>query len=546
MGKNYHEAFAPPFANQGAVSEQIVVVGGGTMGVGIALAVARGGYDVELVEPQDEARQRGREYIARETQRSGDPSIAERIAWKPTIPQRSDAAVAIEAVVERYEIKRAVFIALAQALGADALLATNTSSLPVADLADVVAQPERVLGLHFFNPPTRMALVEVVRAPQTSDDALERAFELIERIGKNPVVAADTPGFIVNRVARPYYLQALRALDRGVASAQELDALARGVGFRMGPFELIDLIGLDINLATSESIYARTSAARLAPVALQREMVAQGLLGRKSGEGFYNYRDGNPPRFDPAAALPEPQANDDESVAVIGFGGVADEFAHVIQERFARTERIENDEALDELSPETTILVDVGDGASDRSEVIAQLDARLGAETVLFADAYATDLAECARRLRHPERLVGYGVLASLADQRVVEIVDSEAASDDSLELAQDFFASLGKGTVLVEDAAGLFLGRTVGSVVNEAIIAVQEHVAVPDDIDAAMRLGANYPIGPIAWGREIGGARVTRILKRLADAEGEAFAPHRALWVLDVESVPESDEAAR
>jgi len=527
------------------MAERIMVVGGGTMGVGIALAAARGGYDVEIVEPQDAARRRGLEYLAREAQRD-ESSIAERITWTSSIAPRSGTTAAIEAVPERFEIKRDVFMALANALDGEALLATNTSSLSVADLADVVPEPQRVLGLHFFNPPTRMALVEVVRALQTSDDTLERAVELVERIGKNAVVTADTPGFIVNRVARPYYLQALRALQRGVASSQELDALARGAGFRMGPFELIDLIGLDVNLATSESIYARTSAARLAPAALQREMVARGLLGRKSGEGFYNYRDGNPPRFDPAATLADSRQNDEESVAVIGVGGVADEFAQAIEPRYARISRIENDEVLDDLSPDTTILVDVGDGSSDRSEIIAQLDQRLGAETVLFADAYATDLAVCVQQLRHPERLVGYGVLASLEGQRVVEIVDSDAASDDSLELAQEFFGSLDKGVVLVEDAAGLFLGRTVGSIVNEAMIAVQERVASPDDIDAAMRLGANYPVGPIAWGREIGGARLTRILRRLADAEGEAFAPHRSLWVLDVESAPESDEATQ
>jgi 3-hydroxybutyryl-CoA dehydrogenase len=138
---------------------------------------------------------------------------------------------------------------------------------------------------------------------------------------------------------------------------------------------------------------------------------------------------------------------------------------------------------------------------------------------------------------------VGYGVLGSLAHQRAVEIVDSEAASDDALELAQEFFATLGKGAVLVEDLPGLFLGRTVGSIVNEAMIAVHEQIASPDDIDTAMQLGANYPNGPIAWGREIGGARLTRILRRLADEEGEAFAPHRSLWVLDAEPAPQPAE---
>jgi 3-hydroxybutyryl-CoA dehydrogenase len=138
--------------------------------------------------------------------------------------------------------------------------------------------------------------------------------------------------------------------------------------------------------------------------------------------------------------------------------------------------------------------------------------------------------------MRHPERLVGYGTLGSLASQQAVEIVDSEAVSDDALETGQELFAAIGKGVVLVEQSPALYLGRTVGSIVNEAMIAVAEDVASTDDIDTAMRLGANYPVGPIAWGREIGGARITRILKRLAQAEGEAFAPHRSLWMLDAE----------
>jgi 3-hydroxybutyryl-CoA dehydrogenase len=393
-----------------------------------------------------------------------------------------------------------------------------------------------VLGLHFFNPPPRMQLVEVVRAPQTSDDSIERAFEIATRMGKNFVLAADTPGFIVNRVARPFYLQALRALEAGVASAEELDAVARGVGFRMGPFELMDLIGLDVNLATTESVYARTEAERLAPVELQRRMVAEGLLGRKAGAGFYAYRNGKNERFEPSAEAPKGDRDSDESIVVLGFGGVADELADAVATRYARAARIENDELLDDLSYDATIVIDVGDGSSDRGDVVAHLGAVLGPETVIFVDAYATDLAACARRMRHPGRLIGYGILGSLSEQSAVEIVDSEAASDDSLELAQEFFANLGKATVLVADAPGLFLGRSVGSIVNEAMIAVHENVASPEDVDTALLLGANYPHGPIAWGREIGGARLTRILKRLALAQGEAFAPHRSLWVLDVE----------
>jgi 3-hydroxybutyryl-CoA dehydrogenase len=546
MGESTDEAFAAPLAKCGFMAERVLVVGGGTMGAGIALVAATAGCDVEIVEPQSGARERALAEIEREAQRSGDPSIAQRIAWLDAIPAHSDARLAIEAVPERYDLKCEVFAALSTALASDALLATNTSSLSVTELADVASNPQRVLGLHFFNPPLRMALVEVVAAPQTGDDAIERAFEIVERFGKSAVLTSDTPGFIVNRVARPYYLQSLRALEREVASAPELDALARAAGFRMGPFELMDLIGLDVNLATSESLYARTEAERFEPVALQREMVADGLLGRKSGAGFYTYRDGRAERFEISVPPADGHLIGDEIVAVVGFGNLAHEMMELLEQQYRNVQHIGNDDLLDELSVETTIVVDASDGAADRGEVVAALDTLLGPQCVLFADAYATDLGACAKRMRHPERLVGYGLLGSLTAQRAVEIVNAETVSDDALELAQELFESIGVGSVLVEDVPGLFLGRTVGSIVNEAMIAVAEQVASPEDVDAAMRLGANYPIGPIAWGREIGGARLSRILKRLAEAEGEQFAPHRSLWVLDLEESAQAEESAR
>jgi 3-hydroxybutyryl-CoA dehydrogenase len=525
--------------------DRMLVVGGGTMGSGIALAGAAGGYDVEIVEPQPAARERALLMLEREAQRLGDPSLPDKIRWSESIARPCDAAFAIEAVPERFELKAEVFGALVQALAPDALLATNTSSLAVGDLADIVPHPERVVGLHFFNPATRMELVEVVCAPQTSDAALARAYEIAARLRKTPVLASDTPGFIVNRVARPYYLQALRALERGVASAEELDALARDAGFRMGPFELMDLIGLDVNLATTESIFRRTDAARFAPVGLQANMVAQGLLGRKSGAGFYSYRDGKAERWEPTLAPRSSEGNAAETVVVLGYGSRADEIAERVADVYAHVTRVENDDFLERIPADATIVIDAGDGTSDRGEIVAELDSLLDAESVFFVDAYATDLRVCARRLRHPERVAGYGLLGSLEAQNAVEIVDTDTVSDDTLELAQELFASLGKGAVLVEDVPGLFLGRTVGSIVNEAMIAVAQEVASADDVDTAMRLGANYPIGPIAWGREIGGARVQRILKRLADAEGEEFAPHRSLWLLDVPEPPETEESS-
>jgi 3-hydroxybutyryl-CoA dehydrogenase len=545
MSTAIDEAFAPPVSKSRPVEERILIVGAGTMGAGIAYVAAHGGYNVDLVEPDPATRERAVASIKSGAERAKDAEAPGRVRMLDAIPSASDARIAIEAVSEKFEVKRDVFVALAAALPPDALLATNTSSLSVGQLAALVPHPERVLGLHFFNPPAAMKLVEVVHAEVTSDEAIERAYAFVERIGKTAALAADTPGFIVNRVARPFYLQSMRALAADVASIPELDALARAAGFRMGPFELMDLIGLDVNLAVSESIYERTDCARLIPVEMQREMVRQGRLGRKSGVGFYDYSGGAPDRLDLALEVPQDEPNDDERVAIVGFGARADEVAELLELRYTHVQRVENDELLDELNVEATIVVDAGGGTADRGEVIAELDSLLGPETVFLVDAYATDLKTCGARLKHPERVVGFGVLGSFQSQRAVEIVDSEVVSDDALALAQELFESIGKGVVLVEDVPGLFLGRVVGSIVNEAVVAVHENVADADDIDVAMRLGTNYPIGPISWGREIGGARVTRILQRVADVEGEAFAPHRSLWVLDVEEEGETEPVA-
>ena len=508
------------------------------MGAGIALVAARAGFAVELIEPDAAMRARASERIQKEAQRAGMPEAAARIAMHAALPTATSATFAVEAAPERLDVKRAIFAQLAALLPATAVLATNTSSLAVAEIAAAVPARERVVGLHFFNPPALMELVEVVRAPETDDATLERAAEFVRAIGKTAVLASDTPGFIVNRVARPFYLQALRALEAGRASVAELDALARGIGFRMGPFELMDLIGLDINLATTESIYERTHAQRLAPVALQAEMVAANRLGRKTKAGFYDYSAGVPAR-EIASPPPASERDDREHAIVVGFGGAALELRERLGNAFAHVATIANDDLLDELPMNATIVFDTGDGVSDRTDVIRGLDTLLPPETVIFVDAYASDVEALGEKLAHPERLVGYGVLGSLSGQACVEIVDGSWTGDDALELAQETFERLGKRVVLVENAPGLFLGRVVCSIINEAVCAVQEGVASADDVDLAMRLGTNYPIGPIAWGREIGGTRVSHILRRLAAREGNQYAPNRALWILDAQDVP-------
>jgi 3-hydroxybutyryl-CoA dehydrogenase len=513
------------------------------MGAGIAYVAARGGFTVELIEPDPAARDRAMARIAKDAERGGDDAVLARVAVREAIPPHSNAVIAIEAVPERLDLKRNVFAALDAALAPGALLATNTSSLSVAEIARTTSRPQEVVGLHFFNPPAAMKLVEIVETDVSSDAAIDRARAFVERIAKTGVICADTPGFIVNRVARPFYLQSMRALERGVASIEELDALARSVGFRMGPFELMDLIGIDVNFAVSESVYARLESDRLEPRPMQRELVAAGRLGRKTGSGFYTYENGNYARLDLAADISGAATMLEENVSIIGFAGVADELALALEPKCARVQRVMNDDMLDDLDRDATLVIDAGDGFSDRADTLAELDRMLDATTVIFADAYVTDLEALASRLRHPERLVGFGILGALDAQSAVEVVDAQGTDDDGLALAQECFEAIGKAVVLVEDRPGLFLGRVVGGIVNEAMIVVADDVALPDDVDLAMELGVNYPRGPITWGREIGGARIARILQRLALEEGKEFAPHRSLRVLDTD--PENSENA-
>jgi len=278
----------------------IGIIGAGTMGSGIAEVAAMAGFDVLLYDAAPAALsgalERIRENLRRPT-RSGKLSPASATAALARLhPQKQlkplgDAEILIEAAVEDLEIKREIFRRLDAIVSPQAILATNTSSLSVTAIAASTGSPESVIGMHFFNPPTALPLVEVVRSSYTSDATLRRTVDFAIALGKKPIVCHDTPGFIVNRVARPFYGEALRLLGEGVASVETIDRIARlSGGFRMGPFELMDLIGIDVNYAVTRSVYEQFfQEPRFRPHPLQREMVESGRLGRKSKQGFYRY-----------------------------------------------------------------------------------------------------------------------------------------------------------------------------------------------------------------------------------------------------------------
>ena len=279
--------------------QRVGVLGAGTMGAGIAQVAAEAGLDVALLDPVTGAYERARDRIggflerkvARGELHAGMADMAlNRIHESGSVADLAATGFVIEAIPEELDLKRDAFRRLDAAAASSAILATNTSSLSVARIAEATARPERVLGMHFFNPVPLMALVEVIAAPRTDRAVVDATLALARRMGKTPVEAADTPGFIVNRVARPFYLEALRILGEGRAAAPAIDAAMREAGFRMGPFELLDTIGLDVNLAVTESVWKGFGRApRYLPHGLQRVLVEAGRLGRKTGAGIYDY-----------------------------------------------------------------------------------------------------------------------------------------------------------------------------------------------------------------------------------------------------------------
>jgi len=282
---------------------RVGVVGAGTMGAGIAQIAALGGYETRLHDPIPAALETGIERLHGALAKGGAKGLwseadadaaSGRVGAAASLGDLGECDLVVEAAPEDLALKRELFAALAETCGPETILASNTSSLPVTAIAAETPRPERVVGMHFFNPPALMKLVEVVATADSSEDALAATTEVGTRMGRRPIRAKDSPGFIANRLARPFTLESLRMLAAGVADAATIDRVCRlGGGFRMGPFELIDLIGLDVNLSVARSFYSQGGEPeRWRPSAIQERLVGEGRLGRKSGRGFYDYDDG--------------------------------------------------------------------------------------------------------------------------------------------------------------------------------------------------------------------------------------------------------------
>jgi 3-hydroxybutyryl-CoA dehydrogenase len=338
-------------ASRGAI-ERIGILGAGTMGAGIAQVVTESGLIAVVHDPIEGAYERARErtagFLARKVEKGqlGEADATAALArFHPaaSLEELANVDLLVEAIPEDLELKRDAFRRLDAEAAQETILASNTSSLSIAAIASATRHPERVVGMHFFNPVPLMALVEVISGPLTAPAVAEATVAAAHRLGKTPVLAADTPGFIVNRVARPFYLEAMRILGDGSAGVEEIDGAMRDAGFRMGPFELVDTIGNDVNLAVSQATYeAFSQDPRYRPHPVQQTVVDAGRLGRKAGAGFYDYgADGS--RGAPWADLPPtsgPHLSSDRISARI-LAALVNEAASAVADGVASPEAID-------------------------------------------------------------------------------------------------------------------------------------------------------------------------------------------------------------
>ncbi len=479
----------------------IGVIGAGTMGAGIAQVAASYGHRVILFDQNPDAVQRGIDQIdnglskllRREKISAAEhQAILARLQPAAELAALADCQLVVEAIIENLDIKRQLLKQLEAICSDSCILASNTSSISITALAAEMQHPRRLLGMHFFNPAPVMKLVEVVSGIATDPDIAGCVHATASAWGKQAVHAKSTPGFIVNRVARPFYAEGLRLLEEGAADVATLDALIRTAGgFRMGPFELMDLIGHDVNYAVTCSVFdACYQDPRFLPSLTQKALVDSRRLGRKSGCGFYDYgNDVATPSPATAAAVNRPPA----SINVCGDLGPAEPLIDRIRDAGITVNRQSG------IGSEGYIRVG--------SALLALTDGRFASERAAVEDQPELVLFDLALNYRSTERLA-----IAVADQC------SEEAREDAIGLLQALDIAVSQ----LDDVPGLVLMRTVAMLASEAADAVNQGVCSAADADTAMRGGVNYPQGPLAWADSVGPSRIFNCLSNLQQSYGE------------------------
>ncbi|MCW2899644.1 MAG: 3-hydroxybutyryl-CoA dehydrogenase [Streptosporangiaceae bacterium] len=522
---------------------RVGVVGLGTMGAGIAEVVARGGYDVVGVEVDEAALARGRAHLESSTGRAvrrgklteeDQAAILHRIAPATDFTALGDCDLVIEAVPERLALKRTVFAELDRVCRPDAVLATNTSSLSVTDIAVTTERRAAIVGVHFFNPAPVMKLVEVIGTVLTEEGNVARVAEFVRGLGKVPVTIGDRAGFIANRLLFGYLNQAAWMYDSGHASRADIDtAMKAGAGLPMGPLTLLDLIGLDTSLEVLEAVYRETRDRRHAPAPILRQLVTAGLLGRKTGRGFYAYdkpgsavvADG-PAEASPQDHSPEPgsQAAGPPLVGIIGSEDVALSLIEAVA-RAGREVRFVSSDRPHELAG-CDLLIEAGaEGPEAKRALIAALDdvARPGAVVATVASTVPViDIATASAR---PGKVVGLHVAEP--GTQVVEIVSTVLSDPDTVTRAVALAEGLGLRPVRCRDRAGFIIDALRFPYLNDAVRMMDAGYADAESIDAAMTLGCGYPMGPITDLGRLGAERADGVLRALyAETREPALAP--------------------
>ncbi|MFJ2554997.1 MULTISPECIES: 3-hydroxyacyl-CoA dehydrogenase [unclassified Streptomyces] len=485
----------------------VAVAGTGTMGQGIAQVALVAGHPVRLYDAVPGRAGQAAATIAGRLDRlvakgrldpaARDAAVA-RLLPAADLAELADAALVIEAVLEELSAKRELFAALEDVVADDCLLATNTSSLSVTAVAGALRLPGRLMGTHFFNPAPLLPLVEVVSGFASAPDAVTRAYETVLAWGKTPVRCADTPGFVVNRVARPFYAEALRVYEEGAADPATIDAVLReSGGFRMGPFELTDLIGQDVNEAVTRSVWESFfHDPKFTPSLAQRRLVESGRLGRKTGQGWFPYTEG--------AATPLPRTEGPceapDAVGVHADLGPAAVLREMIEEAGVKVTRDRTPHVSDgflALPGGTALrLTDGSSATGDPSGPCIHFD-------------LALDYRSCTR----------------------VALAPGADADPGDLRAAIGLFQRLGKRVSVVDDVPGMIVGRTVALLIDLACDAAARGVASARDIDTAMKLGVNYPGGPGEWCDRLTAWWARSFLSALDGAyPGGRYAPSTAL----------------
>jgi len=507
----------------------IGVLGAGTMGNGIAQLAARSGAKTLLYDPFPDALEKGtqsaRKGLAKEAEKGKlteeqAKAAAESLSPVDDMAALSDCELVIEAAPERLDLKHEMYGKLSEIVGEECVLATNTSSLLVTAIARGASHPERVVGMHFFNPAPLMRLLEVVAGVQSSRQALALARATGEAMGKTVIVANDGPGFIVNRCNRPFGLEALRLLAEQISDVQTIDRICRlEGGFRMGPFELMDLVGVDTGLEISESFYAQSyGEPRWRPSMIAARQVAAGLYGRKSGRGYYDYGDGAHRPQDPEPPAPGALGQGEGVVVICGEGVVAQELRAAAGA--AGYEVRTPHEPSGGVLPALFVDCDASPAGKDaRAGNDAGVPDRRGAPAHTHGGARLVLCASGSLSALDPDgSAVGFHFLPPLEQCTLVELTRSETSSPVAAARAERFFAALGRHVAWVGDAPGLALGRIVCQVINESAFALGEGVGSAKDIDTGMVLGLSHPRGPLEWADAIGLDHVLTVLGALGE----------------------------